>query len=454
MNYGAGGRGFRKGRTDTDVDLTEYWRNLNPRQREAHACRTKYLLFGGAVGGGKSAFLVNDALRRCLAWNNNRVGIYRWEFSSFKSTTYVELDRWVLSQEGLVQRHNQNDHEVELVNGSVICYGGLKPSESAAGDLNKKVKSLAHSDLFLDEVTDFPELAFNFALTRIGRWPCVWAATGERDTPSGIGRFTCNPELSWVKTRFVDRPKPGFAFIRSTVYDNKGNLSDGYIESLKMNNDPDWVARYVTGAWPAAPPPAAIYPPELLYRAVAMKARPSGIVEFGVDVGAEGNDPSVIAKRKGMASEILWRGKEPNTMRLVGRVESLADRHNPRLIKIDSIGVGKGPYDALGEDGYPVMPMVGGAAPRDKSGNFRNQRAEIHWGFRRLLQEGRVSLPDDPQLINQLGSIRYSQTASGRVVQVESKDELKKRLGRSPDDADAVIYSFAYAEPGFGAMTA
>ena len=394
-----------------------------------------------------------DALRSCLAWNHNRVGIYRWEYSNFKTTTYQTMEEWVLSRTGLVSRHNQNDKYVEFPNGSRLCYGGLKPSESAAGDLLKVVKSLEHSTIYIDEVTDIPEKVFDFLPTRIGRIRCQWALNGKWEKPSGRVRCTCNPELGWVKTRFVDRPAPGYAFIRATVHDNAENLSEDYIPTLLRSRDPDWVRRYVEGDWSAAVDAAAMYPAELLYRAVACgDSYPDGIVEFGVDVGAEGDDLSVIMMRRGGYAELLWEGHTPNTMDLVGRTEAYADRLKPRLVKVDSIGVGKGAYDALARDGYPVMPMIGGARPEDEMGNYRNQRAEIYWHLRKLLQEGRVNLPDFPEMVNELGSIRYSQTASGKTIQVESKTEIKKRLGRSPDRADALVYAFAYSEPGFSAI--
>lgn len=434
------------------IDLTDY--EPNARQAEAHAAREKFVLYGGATGGGKSVFLVMDALKRCLWWEGNDVGLYRWEFANFKRTTFQTLDEWVLSREGLVSQHNQNEHWLRLCNGSVIRYGGIKPSSAASGDLKAVVKSLEHSVIYLDEVTDVPEEIFDFLPTRIGRVKCKWALTGEAEMPSGAIRCTCNPELGWVKKRWIDQPGPGYRFVRATVRDNAMNLSADYIPTLYASGDKDWVRRYVEGDWSAAVDFAAVFPPELLAKAVRSAVRPGAEVELGVDVGAEGNDPSVVFCRRGWVGEVLWAGHTPNTMALKARIAAYADRLSPVRIKVDCIGVGKGVYDALAEDGYPVFPMVGGAAAENTYGNFRNQRAEIYWGLRKLMEEGKCKLPDDPDLINELGAVRYSQTSSGKTVQIESKLELRKRLGKSPDRADACVYTYAYADSGFLAVGA
>lgn len=435
-----------------DVDLTHY--KPNPKQLVAHDSRAKFLLYGGAVSGGKSVFLCMDVLRRCLAWNHNDVGIYRWEYANFRRTTFQTLEEWVLSRDGLVSQHNANEHWIKLFNGSRISYGGLKPSESAAGDLLAVAKSLEHSAIYIDEVTDLPEKLFDFLPTRVGRVLCQWAETGEWEKPNGVIRATCNPELGWVKTRWIDRPNPGYVFVRATVDDNAANVSEDYIRTLYANKDPDWIRRYAQGDWSAAVDFDAVCPVEFLIKATTNQAADDGVCEFGVDVGAEGNDLSVIAARFGGRCEILWEGNTPDTMVLKGKVKAYNERYSPRVVKVDTVGVGKGVYDALAQDGVPVMPMVGGAKAEDSSGNYLNQRAEIYWGFRKLLQEGRISLPNMPELINELGVIRYSQSASGRTIQIEGKKELKKRLGRSPDRADAVVYAFAYADPGFLAVTA
>ena len=71
-----------------------------------------------------------------------------------------------------------------------------------------------------------------------------------------------------------------------------------------------------------------------------------------------------------------------------------------------------------------------------------NARAECYWHLRDLLEEGAIALPDDPKLFDELLALQWRPT-SDEKVQLESKEELKHRLGRSPDRADCVSMLFS-----------
>jgi hypothetical protein len=86
---------------------------------------------------------------------------------------------------------------------------------------------------------------------------------------------------------------------------------------------------------------------------------------------------------------------------------------------------------------------------RDRSGELRflNRRAAAWWHMRELLDpslDAVVGLPDDDALIGDLCAPTWWINSSGKV-QIESKDDIRKRLGRSTDAADAVIQAFSGA---------
>ena len=54
------------------------------------------------------------------------------------------------------------------------------------------------------------------------------------------------------------------------------------------------------------------------------------------------------------------------------------------------------------------------------------------------MDDNKLSLPNDDELRADLSALRYQFNQDGRI-QIESKDECRKRLGRSPDRADAVV---------------
>jgi hypothetical protein len=72
------------------------------------------------------------------------------------------------------------------------------------------------------------------------------------------------------------------------------------------------------------------------------------------------------------------------------------------------------------------------------------------WALREALSDGRIALPDcSKRLEEDLCAPRYK-IAAGRTVKVEPKEKTKSRLGRSPDDGDAVVYACALAELELG----
>ncbi len=81
---------------------------------------------------------------------------------------------------------------------------------------------------------------------------------------------------------------------------------------------------------------------------------------------------------------------------------------------------------------------------------FFNLRSQLIWEFRDGIKEGRIAIGvTDARLVEDVTSIRYS-ISGDKVIKVESKDDHKKRIGRSPDALDAVVYAFADVSNEYG----
>ncbi len=78
------------------------------------------------------------------------------------------------------------------------------------------------------------------------------------------------------------------------------------------------------------------------------------------------------------------------------------------------------------------------------SERYHNLRAELWWGLRERLNPEKelIALPPDDELLSELASVKYKVDARG-AIQIESKEDMKKRLGHSPDRADAVVLAFS-----------
>ena len=178
-------------------------------------------------------------------------------------------------------------------------------------------------------------------------------------------------------------------------------------------------------------------------------ASASGSTVLGVDVARFGQDLSAIAPRKG--SKIfplqIFAGKD--TQEMAGECIRAQRETGADQINVDVIGLGAGVVDALQAAGAPVVAVnvAESSIELDDTGNkvFANLRAQLWWTLRDALNPKNpepLALPPDDDLLGDLAAPTYKINAKG-AIQIEPKEETKKRLGRSPDRGDAVILTFA-----------
>lgn len=171
----------------------------------------------------------------------------------------------------------------------------------------------------------------------------------------------------------------------------------------------------------------------------------------GCDIAREGSDRTVFALRYGQAIKELRRFSRQDTMATTGLIQGLLSAHGGKAI-VDVIGIGAGVVDRLREEKAPVEAFNAGAGTdrKDRSGElgFVNLRAAAWWNLREMLDPANgfnVALPPDDTLTGDLLAPHWRPMSGGRY-QVESKDDIKKRIGRSTDDGDSVVMAF-WEEP-------
>lgn len=158
----------------------------------------------------------------------------------------------------------------------------------------------------------------------------------------------------------------------------------------------------------------------------------------GVDVGA-GGDNSVILTRRGARVQRISRSASRDTMAIVSKVSQEIDEDSPKATMVDVIGVGKGVYDRLRENGKRVYPVDVRRAARDET-RFKALRDELWWKVREQFEAGTISIPNDKDLIDGLAVMTYD-TETGKI-KVESKKKLRSRGEASPDEADALCMTY------------
>jgi phage terminase large subunit len=178
--------------------------------------------------------------------------------------------------------------------------------------------------------------------------------------------------------------------------------------------------------------------------------RVPGAIVWGVDPG-RGGDPSGFLERTSNEITDARELRYDDLMRLTGWVKSQWDKLPPRMqpkhIFVDSIGLGAGVADRLLELGLPVVHVnVSEAAAMNE--RYARLRAEIWYETRHWFESREVSidasLPHEvlEKLTNELCSIEQKIMSNGKV-DLESKDDMKRRGLKSPNMADALALTFA-----------
>jgi hypothetical protein len=174
-------------------------------------------------------------------------------------------------------------------------------------------------------------------------------------------------------------------------------------------------------------------------------------IELGVDVAEYGTDKTVIAEKKGRKIMPLISYSQQGTMETAGCILMKQREANAKYIKIDVCGLGTGVEGRVAEQGLPTMRVnvaeSPGGSDKEKE-KFLNKRSQLWWSLREqldpnpLINPNPIALPPDDELMADLCSVKYKINSKGQI-QVESKDEIRKRLGRSPDYGDAVVLAVA-----------
>jgi PBSX family phage terminase large subunit len=406
------------------------------RQALAHAAPQRFILFGGALGGGKSVWLCMEAIMLSIDYPGNVGYLCRHENVSLKRTTLVTLKQYL--PEALVEKHHQQDQCFTLKNGSKILYGGLKPTQ--ADKPVDRIKSMELGWFAIDECTETKEDYFLMLTSRLRlRLP-------DGSLPFYRGLLATNPEPGWVKARFIESDFADHVFIPAKATDNPYLPSD-YVANLLKLFPEDWVERYLEGDWTVDEAGDKIFPYRALKEAQTREIEPGYPITFGLDVGGEAHgDATVLTMCEGSKVSILFRHSAVDTMKAVNITAEFADKLHPAKIRVDAIGVGEGVYSRLRELKYPVVKVIAGARATDKK-KFFNLRSEMHWQVRERLQDGDLDLPEETAVLSEMSDIKWYRHID-KQIRIESKREMHTRGIKSPNISDSVVLAVADAREG------
>lgn len=450
--------------------------------------------FGGQAGGGKSYLALGLA-----ATQHRRSTIYRLHRDDLQDLI-DDGDRMFL-EAGVQCAYNSLRRRWETPDGRFINMQAIEKVKDI-----RKYKGRARDLLVFDEAQEFPELVvrfldgwrrttnpnqrtrlvltFNPPTDETGEWLIQFFAPwldADHENPAEPG------ELRWY-VRYKDEdtavPGPGFydefdgvlqlvdrtsdyeaesrTFYPASIDDNPYLSRTDYKKRLSNLPEPlrsqllfgDFTIGKSDDAWQVFPTDhldaarerwQGMEPPEALMRGL------------GIDVARGGPDNTVLAPlfANWFSEMVIKPGREtPDGDSILDLVllllgEDDAYIEHPPAIGIDITGVGSSPYDAVRKHyaGRVVYAFNGSKAvkARDKTGKFGffNLRAYSTWLLKEALDPDsgeNIALPPSRTLRNDLRALRY-RVRSGKYI-IEEKEEIKKRIGRSPDEGDAAIIAW------------
>jgi hypothetical protein len=301
-------------------------------------------------------------------------------------------------------------------------------SESFAGQHG------THSLIIYDEASAVPDVIWEVS-SGVNDPRAMWFVFGNPTRNTGRFRECFGRHRDRWTTRHVDS--------RACKMPNKEELQkdvDSYGE------DSDFVRVRIKGEFPRAGSTQFISA-EVVDDAVERDIEvPVGSPKLlGVDVARFGDDQTVIARRHGRKVESLVKLRGLDTMQVAAKVAEIIKAEHPDAVFVDGVGVGAGVVDRLNQLGFKVFDVLAGAKPdHNNRDTYYNKRAEM-WGRMREWLDG-ADIPDDLDLVNDLIGPEYGYDNKMRI-QLEKKEDMKKRGLASPDCGDSIALTFAFPTP-------
>ncbi len=397
--------------------------------------QTNEVIYGGAAGGGKSAFGCLWLIESCLKYPNTRWLMGRAKLKTLKETTlntFFELT----SKLNLGKQFNYNAQSniIYFKNGSEIILKDLflYPSDPNFDSLG----SLEITGAFIDEVNQISYKAWQIVKSRIR-----YKLNEFELIPKILG--TCNPSKNWVYTEFY-KPCRDFEikeyrkFIQALPTDNP-HLPDSYLQSL-LELDDNSKQRLYFGNWEFDNDPRALCSFDKITDLFSNDFENlKGQKYITCDVARLGSDKIVIGLWSGFRVKIYEFEKKRIT-ESYQLVKDLQRNNNVPLSNIiaDEDGVGGGLVDMLKCQGF-----VNNSRPLNDE-NFENLQAQCAYKLADLinLNDLYIENAQDNQkdlIIEELEQLKQKNLDKDGKKGIVGKDIVKQIIGRSPDYRDMLL---------------
>ncbi len=407
--------------------------------------KTRYIIFGGAAGGGKSWLGCEWIITMCYRFPNTKWFIAREELKRLMQSTYttftkvcnfhgIPRDDWIL---------NGQYNYIQFKNGSRIDLLDVKflPTDP----MYERFGSLEFTGGWIEEAGETEFLAFDVLKTRVGR-----QMNKEYDLLPKI-LITCNPKKNWLYSMIYIPFKEGklsqdYQFIQALFGDNHFT-SEEYGKQLAQITDKAQKERLMYGSWEYDDDPTCLIAYDAIIDLFTNVPEPSLNKYITADIARYGQDSTVIGIWEGLHCKQVLRFEKQGLETTVQKIEQLAKIHQvPRSqIIVDEDGVGGGVVDFLNG----IKGFVANSSPVDnitsgKPDNFQNLKTQCYYKLADLCNIHKIRIDiedsmDKKKLIEELEQVKSRDLDKDGKLKIIGKDEVKERIGRSPDFSDMLM---------------
>lgn len=410
---------------------------------------TRRLAFKACKGPGKTAVLAWIILWFLATHYESKVGCTSITEGNIDTNLWPEILKWMnrspylratftWTKSAVTRKGNEN-------------WFAVKRTWPKSGDSQQQADALAgiHADdvmFVLDESGGIPQAVMVTAEAVlanyvVGHRALVIQAGNPTHTTGPLYRACTIDAALWHIIRITGDPDDPMRSPRIS-------LEWAREEIAKYGRENPWVKVNVLGEFPEASINALLSLEEVT-AAMHRQLRPAEYEHMqkrlGVDVARFGDDRTVIFPRQGLygGKPVIMRGAR--TTDIAARVMVGMNRWKAELALVDDTGHwGHGVIDNLHTAGVPCIGI--NYAGKALNPRYRNKRAEM-WLTGSEAIRGGASLPNLPEMVGELTEPTY--TFVNGVFVLEDKDQIKERLGRSPDLADAYMTTYGLEDmPG------
>jgi hypothetical protein len=405
---------------------------------------TKYVVFGGGAGSGKSWLICEWLLVKAIAYPGTRLFVARNELTRLMSSTFVTFAKVAKFHGFKDWKLNGQYHYVELGNGSRIDLLDVKSNPS--DPFYERFGSTEYTGGALEEAGEIDFGAFDVLKSRVGRHMNKEYAIKPKIL------VTCNPKKNWLYQKVYKPWKEGglpsdFAFVQALYSDNP-HTAESYKEQLSSISDVTMKQRLMFGNWEYESDPRAL----IAYDAIAdlfsnTVPKTKGERYMTVDVARYGSDRSVFALWDDFTCYRIITHEKTGLDYLADEIRRvLAEERIPySRCLIDEDGVGGGVVDHVrGAKGFMANRAPFPNRYTGKPDNFNSLKAQCAYAFADFANSRKLAIRTDSEpirqaIVEELEQIKAKEETMEGKLALESKDVTKTVLGRSPDIADALV---------------